>query len=138
MKKVLFQGTFEIINAGHVLALQQCRTQGDYLIVALNTNELVKSYKKREAVLPWEEKRTILEALRCVNKVVPAHEFSPLKLLKELNIDVYCLAEEWLSSKTEEIAYMLSNDKDIFITTDFGLVRTSQIKQRLLAEAVGN
>lgn len=137
MKKVLFQGTFEIINAGHILCLKKCKDRGDYLIVALNTNELVKSYKKREAILPWEEKKLILEAIRYVDEVVPAPEFSPIKLLQELDIDVYCIAREWEEGKSEEIAYMLSHDKEIFFTEDFGLVHTSEIKRRLLAEAKG-
>jgi glycerol-3-phosphate cytidylyltransferase len=72
MKTVLIQGAFEIINAGHVQVLRDCRKQGDYLIFALNTNELLEKYKGRKAVLPWEEKSIILSAIRWVDRVIPA------------------------------------------------------------------
>jgi glycerol-3-phosphate dehydrogenase (NAD(P)+) len=132
---VLLQGAFEILNAGHCQVLCDCAMQGDYLIVALNSNELLREYKGREAVLPWEEKKTILESVRFVDKVVKAESFSPLELLKEYNVDVYCLSREWKSTKTIEIAYMLGRGKKVFWTTDYQIVRTSEIKRRLLAEA---
>lgn len=136
MKKVFFQGSFEILNCGHVKCFQMCRQCGDQLIVGLNTNELVKSYKEREPILPWDEKKQILEAIRYIDQVVPAPLFSPLELLKALDIDVYCIAEEWKDTKSAEIEYMLSKGKRVVYIPDFGLTRTSQIKERLLAEAL--
>lgn len=136
MKTVLIQGAFEILNAGHVQVFKQCKEQGDYLIVALNTNELLEEYKKRKAVLPWEEKKTIIEAIRWVDEVIPAPHFSPLQILKDRKVDVYCLSQEWVRSKSEEIAYMSASGGDIFITTDFPITRTSQIKKTLLDEAM--
>jgi glycerol-3-phosphate cytidylyltransferase-like family protein len=135
MKIVLIQGAWELVNAGHVLVMQECRKQGDYLIVALNSNELLREYKGRDAVLPWEEKKLIISSIRWVDRVVPATEFSPLALLKEYNVDVYCLSHEWESTKTEEIAYMLGKGGKVFWTTDYPIVRTSEIKRRLLQEA---
>jgi len=136
MKTVLIQGAFEIINAGHVQALTECREQGDRLVVALNTNELLASYKGREAVLPWEEKRIILAGLRSVDLVVPIDTFSPLALLKKHRVKVYCVSEEWIDTKHEELNWMESNGGCVFITTDFAVVRTRDIKARLLAEAL--
>jgi len=128
------------LNCGHIKVFEMAKAQGDYLIVGLNTNELVKSYKKREPILPWDEKRQIIEAIKYVDLVVPAPEFSPLQLLKGLDISVYCVAEEWKQTKKEEISYM--NRKEIFnywgkrvvYIPDFGLTRTSQMKEKLLAE----
>lgn len=135
MKTVLIQGAFEILNAGHIQVLRDCRKQGDYLIVALNTNELLERYKGRAAVLPWEEKQIILSGIRWVDRVVPAPDFSPMRLLRDLNVDVYCLSKEWENSKAEEILYMREKGGEIFFTTDYPIVRTRQIKDRLLAEA---
>ncbi len=135
MIKVFVQGAFEIINAGHIKVFEFCKQQGDILIVGLNTNELLREYKKREPVFPFEEKELLLKSIKYVDHVVKAPSFSPLELLQELHIDVYCVAEEWKETKDEEIAYMLSNDKRIVIIPDFGLTRTSEVKQRLLEEA---
>lgn len=135
MIKVFVQGAFELLNAGHVKVFEFCRGQGDILFVGLNTNELLKDYKKREAVLPFEEKKIILESIKYVDAVVPTPCFSPIEILKHLDIDVYCIAEEWRDTKSEEIQYMLSQGKRVVFVPDFGLTRTSVIKARLLDEA---
>ncbi len=135
MKIVLIQGAFEILNAGHVQVFKQCKKQGDYLIVALNTNALLKKYKGRDAVLPWKEKKTILQSIRWVDKVVAVGTFSPLALLKKHKVDVYCLSREWQETKDTEINYMKSVGGRVFFTRDYKVVRTRQIKKSLLEEA---
>lgn len=135
-KVVLLQGAFEILNAGHVRVFKECRKQGDYLIIALNTNELLKEYKGRDAVLPWEEKKEILSAIRWIDEVVPAPSFSPLELLKKYKVNVYCLSPEWKETKAVEIAHMEATKGKVFYTTDHrDIMRTRQIKKSLLEEA---
>lgn len=136
MTKVLLQGTFDIINWGHVKAFQLAKSQGDYLIVALNSNELVRSFKGREPVLPWEQKRFIIESFRFVDEVVRANEFSPLELLKKHDVDVYVLTREWEHTKSAEIAHMKEKGGSVVFSPRFkGVVPTSEIKRRLLNEA---
>lgn len=135
MKVVLLQGAFEILNAGHVQVFRRCREQGDYLIVALNTNRLLKKYKNRDAVLPWAQKKLILEAIRWIDKVVPAHEPATSALLQKHKVDVYCLSREWESDHRAEIDYMRSKGKEVFFTHDYKVVRTRNIKAALLKEA---
>jgi len=136
MKTVLFQGAFEIIHFGHIRCLKRAKECGDQLIVALNTNALLYRYKRRKAVLSYRQKKGILEAIRYVDKVVPAHEFSPLSLLKKHKVDVYIVAEEWLTSKVEEIAYMRSKGGKVVVLPRYkGTTATSEIKRRLLDEA---
>lgn len=137
MKKVLVQGAFDIINWGHIKALRLAKSYGDYLIVALNSNELLKLYKQREAVLPWYQKRDILKELRSVDKVVKADNFSPIQLLIDHDIDVYCITSEWSSSKKVEFKFMENKPNgEIKILPRFnGVVPTSEIKRILLKEA---
>ncbi len=133
---VLLQGAFDIINWGHVKAFQRARAQGDYLIVALNSNELVKAYKGRDAVLPWYQKKFIIESCVYVDKVVKATKFSPLELLKKYNVDVYVLTKEWAETKEKEIAFMKAKGGKISWSPRFkGVVSTSRIKEILLQEA---
>jgi glycerol-3-phosphate cytidylyltransferase len=135
MKIVLFQGAWEIINYGHVRAFERAKKQGDYLIVALNTNRLLEKYKGRKAVLPWYQKKRIIESIKWVDKVIPAHNFSPLELLKKHNVDVYVLTKEWEESKKEEIAYMKAKGGKVSFSPRYaGVVCTSEIKRRLLQE----
>lgn len=135
-KVVLFQGAFEILNYGHVRAFQRAKQLGDVLIVALNTNKLLKEYKGRDAVLPWRHKATILRSIRWVDKVVPAHSFSPMELLKKYDVDVYVLTREWEDKHQAEIAWMKAKGGKVFFSRRYaGVVPTSEIKRRLLKEA---
>src|ERR1700691_3970015 len=134
---VLLQGAFDILNYGHIRAFKFAKAQGDYLIVALNTNELIRDYKVREPVMPWSHKRRIIEACRYVDKVVPAREFSPLKLLKRYRVDVYVLSYEWEHTKAAEIAFMKQKGGRVCFSRRFRGVSTSPIKATLLKEHNG-
>jgi glycerol-3-phosphate cytidylyltransferase len=135
-KIVFIQGAYEIINWGHIKAFKRAKSLGDYLIVALNSNELIKEYKKRDPVLPWYQKKFIIESCQFVDKVVKATEFSPMNLLKKYDVDVYVLTREWEHTKSEEIAYMKSKGGKISWSPRFkGVVCTSDIKRILLNEA---
>jgi glycerol-3-phosphate cytidylyltransferase-like family protein len=137
-KIILIQGAYDIMNWGHDKSFELIKKTypGCYLIVALNSNKLIKKYKKRDAVLPWYQKKFMLECKRYVDKVVKATEFSPLELLKKYNVDVYVFTKEWENTKKKEIAYMKKKGGEVFISPRFkGVVATSDIKRTLLKEA---
>lgn len=137
MKTVLFQGTFEIINAGHVQAFEFAKSHGDHLVIALNTDDLVRSYKQREPVIPWDQKKRILKAIRYIDAVIAAPKFSPMEILEELKPDVFVVGSEWVESKAEEIAFVKGYGGEVVISPRFPAVYTSDIKRTLLAEAQG-
>ena len=70
---VLLQGSFDIINWGHIRAFERAKSLGDFLIIALNSNPLFRSYKG-VPVLPYYQKKFIIESCRFVDKVVKATE----------------------------------------------------------------
>jgi len=134
MKTVLLQGCFDILNSGHVRAFRYAKSKGDYLIVAINTPELITDYKKRKAILPYKDKKLIIESISYVDKVVCARNFSPLELLKKYNVDVYMIAPEWLSTKAEEISYMKSKGCKICMCHNYkNVIRSSDIRRMLIS-----
>jgi rfaE bifunctional protein nucleotidyltransferase chain/domain len=136
MIKVFFQGTFDLLNYGHVRAFEDAKKQGDYLIVALNTDDLIRRYKKREPILPYEQREVILKAVRFIDEVIPVDEFSPLELLKKHNINVYVIGNEWKASKVKEINYMKSIGGKVFFTPEYdGVIHSSEIRRRCVQDA---
>lgn len=134
---VLFQGSFDVINWGHIKCFEMAKKEGDILIVALNSNALVRKYKRFPAVLPWKQKKFIIASCRFVDKVIRATEFSPLNLLRKYKVDVYVIAEEWRDTKAEEIAYMESIGGRVVYTPRFnGVVSSGDIKKAYLAGKV--
>ena len=135
-KVVYIGGAYDLLNWGHVKAFKRAKQLGDYLIVGLNSDELLREYKKREPVLPFYQKKFILESIKYVDKVVKVKDFSPMKILKKYDVDVYVLTKEWLDTKTEEIAYMKAKGGQVSFSPRFkGVVCTSDIKKILLEEA---
>ena len=136
MIKVLFQGTFDLLNYGHVRAFEDAKKQGDYLIVALNTDDLIRRYKKREPILPYKQREVILKAIRFIDEVIPVNDFSPLELIKKHDIQVYVIGSEWKASKMKEIAYMKSINGKVFFTPEYdGVIHSSQIRRRCVQDA---
>jgi rfaE bifunctional protein nucleotidyltransferase chain/domain len=132
-KVVFFQGAFDFINYGHIRCIQRAAKLGDILIIGLNTDDLYRDYKGREPVMFYRHKKVVLEALRCVTKVVPARSFSPMALLKKYKPDVYVVAKEWIETKPEEVAFMKSIGGKISITPRYrGGMSTTEIKKRIL------
>lgn len=136
-KKIVFvQGAFELSTWAHMRTFKRAKALGDYLIVALNSNELLKDYKKRDAILPWYQKKELIESIKYVDKVIVANDFSPLELLKKHKVDVYVLTKEWKHTKATEIAYMKSIGGKVSWSPRFkGGIATSEIKRVLLKEA---
>ena len=70
MKRILTYGTFDTLHFGHIRLLARARALGDYLIVALSTDEF-NDLKKKRAFHSWEERKSLLEAIRYVDLVIP-------------------------------------------------------------------
>ena len=89
-ERVVFtNGCFDLLHGGHVHYLQQARTLGDCLVVALNDDASVRRLKGDERPLrPQDERARVLAALACVDYVVLFGEPTPLALVKALRPDV--------------------------------------------------
>lgn len=95
MKRVITYGTFDTLHFGHIRLLQRARALGDYLIVALSTDEF-NSLKNKKSFHGWEERKALLEALRYVDLVIPEstweQKVDDIKLLK---VDVFTMGSDW-------------------------------------------
>lgn len=86
---VMTNGCFDILHAGHVQYLTQARQLGDRLIVAVNDDASVKRLKgEQRPVNPLSQRLTVLNALSCVDWVIPFHEDTPRDLICQVKPDV--------------------------------------------------
>ena len=70
MKRVLTYGTFDLLHYGHINLLKRAKALGDYLIVALSTDEF-NAGKGKKAFHDYETRKMMLEAIRYVDLVIP-------------------------------------------------------------------
>ncbi|HEX6968820.1 MAG TPA: D-glycero-beta-D-manno-heptose 1-phosphate adenylyltransferase [Micromonosporaceae bacterium] len=90
-RRIVFtNGCFDVLHRGHVRYLDQARTLGDLLVVAVNSDESVRRLKGPERpVNPVEDRAEVLAALSCVDFVVVFEEDSPASLIEAVRPDVY-------------------------------------------------
>ncbi len=95
MKKVITYGTFDLLHVGHVNLLRRAKALGDYLIVALSTDEF-NAGKHKEAYHSYEDRKAILEAIKYVDEVIPEESWEQ-KIPDVVNnkVDVFVMGSDW-------------------------------------------
>jgi len=89
MKVVFTNGVFDLLHAGHVRLLEFARSQGDCLMVAINSDASVRRIKGPDRpIIPVEERGEILRSLRCVDEVRIFDEDTPVNLIRQVRPDV--------------------------------------------------
>ena len=100
-KKIVFtNGTFDLLHAGHISYLEKAKTLGDVLIVGVNSDKSVKTYKGPSRPFVTEKDRLrVLSALECVDYVILFREPTPLKLITTLKPHVLVKGSDWAKSQ---------------------------------------
>lgn len=88
-------GVFDMFHIGHLNILRRAKEQCDYLIVGVSTDELVKEYKNKVPVVPFEERCEIVQAIDCVDKVVPQENRDKFLAWKNIGFDVMFVGDDW-------------------------------------------
>lgn len=87
-------GVYDLFHIGHLNLLRRAKEQCDYLIVGVTVDELV-AYKHKKAVIPFEERCAIVEAIRYVDKVVPQVSMDKIQAWNEHHFDVMFVGDDW-------------------------------------------
>ncbi len=100
-KQVAFtNGCFDIMHAGHVRYLAAARSEGEILVVGINSDKSVKSIKgKNRPIMPQDQRAEVLAGLWCVDYVVFFDEPDPLRLIQAIKPDVLVKGEDWAEDK---------------------------------------
>lgn len=102
MKKVLVTGCFDILHAGHVATLQWARGQGDWLIVAVNSDDSVRRLKgEKRPVIPFLERSLVISALECVNLTVRMDEDTPERIIQYFRPAIMVKGPEFLGREQD-------------------------------------
>lgn len=103
MKRVITYGTFDLLHYGHINLLRRAKQLGDYLIVALSTDDFNR-LKGKECYFSYEERKNLLEAIRYVDLVVPEtcweQKSSDIALY---HIDTFVMGDDW-KGKFDELS----------------------------------
>ncbi|MCI9560507.1 glycerol-3-phosphate cytidylyltransferase [Candidatus Ventrimonas sp. KK005] len=96
MKKIITYGTFDLLHYGHINLLQRAKELGDYLIVALSTDEFNWNQKQKKSYFAYEERKRLLEAIRYVDLVIPEENWEQkVSDIQEFKADIFVMGDDW-------------------------------------------
>ena len=95
MKRVITYGTFDILHYGHIRLLKRAKALGDYLIVALSSDEF-NEIKNKKSYYTYEQRKLLLEACRYVDLVIPENNWEQKESdIKEYKVDTFVMGDDW-------------------------------------------
>lgn len=127
MKRVITYGTFDLLHYGHINLLERAKALGDYLIVAISSDEF-NAIKGKQSFFPFEERKRMLEAIKYVDEVIPEENWEQKRSdMHKYNIDIFVIGDDWkgkfdfLKEEGVEVVYLPRTPE----------ISTTQIKERL-------
>ena len=126
MKRVITYGTFDLLHYGHINLLKRAKAHGDYLIVALSTNEF-NAIKGKTCFFDYNERKLLVEAIRYVDLVIPENTWEQKRDdIERYHADVFVMGDDWRGKFDElkaccEVVYLERTPE----------ISTSQIKETL-------
>ncbi|MDR0301418.1 MAG: glycerol-3-phosphate cytidylyltransferase [Treponema sp.] len=96
MKRVITYGTFDLLHYGHINLLRRAKALGDYLIVALSTDEFNLTEKNKKCYYSYEKRKQLLEAIRYVDLVIPEENWEQKKTdIHQYHVDIFVMGDDW-------------------------------------------
>ena len=112
MKKVITYGTYDLLHYGHINLFKRAKELGDYLVVAVSTDEF-NAIKGKKCYFPYEKRKLMVEAIRYVDEVIPETDWEQkVSDCKKHNIDVFVMGDDWtgkfdfLKEQGVEVVYL--------------------------------
>ena len=128
MKRVITYGTYDLLHYGHIELLRRARALGDYLVVAVSSDEF-NAGKGKKAHLTYSDRKRMLEAIRYVDLVIPEHTWEQkVDDIKRYHIDTFVMGDDW-DGKFEE----LRDHCDVVYLARTPEISTTQIKSTIAA-----
>ncbi len=87
-------GVYDMFHVGHLNLLKRAKEMCDYLIVGVTTDELT-SYKNKKAVIPFEDRMQIVQAIRYVDEAVPQVNMDKMAAWEKYHFDAMFVGDDW-------------------------------------------
>ena len=95
-------GVFDLFHVGHLNILRNAKSMCDKLIVGITTDEMMMSYKKKNTVIPFEERCEIVSAIEYVDLVLPQSNMNKIEAWEKLKFNKMFVGDDWYKNKKWE------------------------------------
>lgn len=128
MKRILTYGTFDLLHYGHIRILERAKKLGDYLVVAVSTDEF-NEIKNKKSYHNYETRKKMLEAVRYVDLVIPEGNWEQKKQdVVDYKIDTVVMGSDWAGS--DKFDYLKEYCEVVYLDRTEG-ISTTKIKSDL-------
>lgn len=128
MKRILTYGTFDLLHFGHIEILRRAKALGDYLVVAVSTDEF-NAIKNKKAYHDYATRKKMLEAVRYVDLVIPEKDWGQKRDdVKKYEIDTVVMGSDWEGNENFE---KLKDLCEVVYLPRTDNISTTQIKKDL-------
>jgi D-beta-D-heptose 7-phosphate kinase/D-beta-D-heptose 1-phosphate adenosyltransferase len=135
---VFTNGCFDIIHVGHLHYLTAARSEGDILVVGLNSDASVRSIKPaNRPIVPEDQRAEVLAGLACVDYVTLFDEPDPLELIIALKPDVLVKGADWKEAEIIGADVVKACGGRVMRVDLVPDISTSQIIQRIVKRYQG-
>ena len=95
------QGTYDMFHIGHLNLIKNAKRRCDYLIVGVNTDELVESYKNKRPIVPLEERAEIVRSIKYVDEVIITNTLDKKEIWDKIRFDEIYIGDDWKGKRWE-------------------------------------
>lgn len=95
-------GVFDLFHVGHLNILKNAKSMCDRLIVGVTTDDMMMSYKKKNTVIPFEERCEIVSAIEFVDLVLPQSNMNKIEAWEKLKFNKMFVGDDWYKNKKWE------------------------------------
>jgi glycerol-3-phosphate cytidylyltransferase len=126
-------GVFDMFHIGHLNILKNAKSQCDHLIVGVSTDELVKQYKNKKPIIPFEERIEIVKSIKYVDEVVPQISMDKRQAWETLHYNVLFHGSDWKGSEMYD--KVIRDLEEVGVKVVF-LPHTQGVSSTLLADVL--
>ena len=128
MKRVITYGTFDLLHYGHINLLKRAKELGDYLVVAISTDDFNLNQKNKKCYFGYEKRKSMVEAIRYVDLVIPEENWDQKRTdVHEYHIDTFVMGDDWVG----KFDFLKEEGVEVVYLPRTPEISTTQIKEDL-------
>jgi glycerol-3-phosphate cytidylyltransferase len=128
MKRVITYGTFDMLHYGHINLLRRAKELGDYLIVAISTDDFIWNAIQKKCYFSYEKRKALVEAVRYVDLVIPEESWDQkVRDVHDYHVDTFVMGDDWKG----KFDFLKDEGVDVVYLPRTPEISTTQIKSDL-------
>ena len=92
-------GVFDLFHVGHIRILKNSKAMCDCLIVGVSTDEMVREYKNKSPVIPYDERLEIVSSIQYVDLAVPQNSLNKMDAWNYYKFNYMFVGDDWYETK---------------------------------------